>query len=438
MRFYPTPRLVFLGSIGVLIALAGAWVPGLEVFILLYNFALLLFVVIGRIAGPNPKDLQLKRQMDGALSVRARNQVVVTLTNLSNRKVSGIMRDECPTTFKSSSREGSFSLKPGQFSKLEYVAIPQVRGTETFLGTWIQLNDPFGLTVSMHVLGRDDVVDVYPNLLAVQEFDLLNRRGRLSSLGIRRTRYRGVGTEFESLRNYQSGDSFRLIDWKSSARRGDLVVKEFEVERNQPVFVVIDIGRGMLAEANGVTKLDHVLDAALLFMHAVEVAGDQLGLMVYADRLIHFIPPKRGRGQISLILKTIHDIVAQPLESNHRAAFHTLAARWKRRALMVVFTEVESPEEASPLLAALEQQRHRHLWFIARVKDPGLKAKVASELARPEDYYKRAAAFWYDEKRDRAAQMIHARYPDHVDAEPQDLAAALVNHYIDAKLRMAI
>jgi uncharacterized protein (DUF58 family) len=276
---------------------------------------------------------------------------------------------------------------------------------------------------------------VYPNVLALREFDLLKQQGRLREMGIRRSRARGLGTDFESLRDYAVGDDFRKVDWKASARRGKMVVRQFEQERNQCIIVCIDIGRHMLAEVNGVRKLDHVLDALLMLTNAAAVAGDLVGLLVYADTVRRYIPPRKGRSQVGLVIDAIHDLIAEPVESDPVAAFSYLTTRWKRRSLLVNFTDFDDPDRARDLAVSFGSLSRHHLAVICRVQDPLLDEVLLSPIQSAKDMYRKAAANTLMEDRRAAIAVIDAAGVHNLDAEPEELAARLVSFYFKVKER---
>lgn len=331
-----------------------------------------------------------------------------------------------PETFK-------LSLAPGAIAHKQYHVHPVERGSDYFRGTYVRFACPLGLVQRQERLPTDEPFRVYPNVLALREFDLLNQKGRLRELGIRRTRLRGLGTEFESLREYAEGDDFRKIDWMASARRDRLIVRQYETERNQSVLIGIDVGRHMLGEVNGVTKLDHALDATLLLAHAAAAAGDQVGLFIYADQVIRYIPPRKGRNQVGMIIEALHDQVAQPVETDSNAAFAYLAARWKRRSLVVNFTDSGDSDRAQAIGTALAPLVKRHLVLLARISDPRFKEVLDKRLDTVEDMYKKAAALLLDEDRRQATSVLNLYGLHSLESEPQDLAANLVSFYFRAK-----
>lgn len=434
----PTKRFVWLLAAGIPLALAGAWIGGMERLVPIYTVGLFALMIGSRYWLGSLKLLRAQRTMDTVLSVRTDNQIELKLTNQGRQKLRFRLRDEPPQEFVTSNREWDVVLGPGEEATLRYDVVPPQRGAYTFPVTLARIQAPLGLAEVEVKLPSEQAVRVYPNIKALQKFDLLNRRGRLSLIGIRRTRYRGLGTEFESLRDYTADDDYRRIDWKASARKDRLVVRDYELEKNQAVFVVIDAGRLMMADVAGASKLDHVLDAALMLMHTAEREGDQIGLLVYADSVIQYMPPRRGRAQVNMLLDAIHALEAVPYESDAEKALQYLASRWKRRALVVMFTDAEDTNGAEKLVKAIKGQRSRHLWFLARVMDPRLAELEAEQLTNMREYYQRAALSWYLDSREQAKRVLDASRFEMIEAEPQDLAQALVGAYIDAKQKAAI
>ncbi|HEY0866735.1 MAG TPA: DUF58 domain-containing protein, partial [Fimbriimonas sp.] len=356
----PTKRLWLLVALGVPIA-ALTTMAGAPSFVLFYDLALALAAYASWRLGPSTGGLRLTRRFDPVLSVRVPNRVQVTVENDGVEPVRALLRDEPPAGFLASRREFRVDIPPGQAADLEYTVTPSERGPDAFQGTFLRVACPMGLVEKQVRLDTEEPVRVYPNVLALKEFDLLKQQGRLREIGIRRSRARGIGTEFESLREYAEGDDYRKIDHKASARLGKLVVRQYEQERNQSVILCIDVGRHMLAEVDGVRKLDHVLDSILMLANAAVIAGDLVGLLVYADQVRRYIPPKKGRNQVSSVIDAIHDLVAEPVETDPIGAFAYLGLRWRRRSLLVNFTDFDDPDRARDLVAAFGPMARRHL-----------------------------------------------------------------------------
>ncbi|MBS1704496.1 MAG: DUF58 domain-containing protein [Armatimonadetes bacterium] len=433
----PTRRFWFFLALGIPIALLGAVFTGMEKVLLPYNVGLFLAYFGTALAVPSSKRISVTRRFDQVLSVRASNRVEITIENESGTVLHGRLLDTPPDTFEADQPEQSIDIEDGRQAVLHYHAVPAVRGREEFGDVYLRLHAPLGLVDVIRTIPLTQEVKVYPNVLALREFDVLKQRGRLSLMGIRKARIKGQGTEFESLREYRD-DDYRRIDWKSTARRNRLVVRDYETERNQPVLVCVDIGRHMMTEMDGVTKLDHALDACLMLLHAAASAGDLTGLLVYSDRVHRFIPPRKGRAQSGAILDAVHSLQADPVESNHVEAFSYLATRWKRRSMVVVFSDAEDESQARDIVAGLLALRRRHLVFTARVKDPRLRELEEVPLQQPTDLYKRSAALWYSTQRKRAEMVLSSVGLQSIDSEPQDLAQSLVTAYMIVKETAAL
>ncbi len=326
-----------------------------------------------------------------------------------------------PPFFDATRKEFKVEIQSQRPLELTYHVTPFERGAEAFSRNLSAPSSaPWDWAQKEVRLPTDEPVRVYPNILALREFDLLKQQGRLKELGIRQSRMRGLGTEFESLRDYAEGDDYRKIDWKASARRGKLVVRQFEQERNQCVMLCIDIGRHMLAEVNGVRKLDHVLDALLMLTNAAAMAGDYVGLLVYAENVRRYIPPRKSRAQVGIIIEAVHDLIAEPVESDPVAAFAYFATRWKRRSLLVNFTDYEDVDRAKDLTIAFGPMARRHLALICRVQDPRIDEVLQSTVATVDDMYRKAAANLLMEDRKAATHLVGAAGIHNLDSEPQE------------------
>ena len=428
----PTKRFWWAVALGIPVA-AVAYQSDQPLLLLVYNVLLFGIALVTLRLSPDPKMLRIVRKFDPVLSVRAANKITLQVENDGLEALAGRLRDEVPAGCVASRQEFNISMRPEGYAELDYFLTPSERGSDYFRGTWVRLKCPLGLVERQTKLNTEQPVRIYPNVLALREFELLKQQGRLREMGIRRSRLRGLGTEFESLRDYSEGDDYRKIDWKATARRDKLIVRQFEQERNQAVMIVIDVGRGMLSEVDGVRKLDHALDSILMLTHAAAMAGDFVGLLVYSDVVKRYIPPKKGRNQIGIIIEALHDLVAEPVESDPRAALAYLSARWKRRALLVTFTDCEHQEKAQEIATAMGPLVRRHLVLIARVSDPKLKEAAAAPLEDTAGMYTRAAAALMAQDRQEAGVALATANIHNLEAEPQDLASALVNYYFLVK-----
>lgn len=405
--------------------------------LIVYDVLLVVVFVICAKLAPRASSIDLIRRHDPVLSVRTSNTVTLQIENNDARTIQLKVRDEPPEFCKTVGNETELTIGSGRLHEWRYTLTPMRRGEGKFAGTFVRVLAPLGLAWVERRIDNEEAIRVYPNVKALRDFDLLKQRGKLSAMGVRRTRKRGLGTEFESLRDYNE-DDFRHIDWKSSARRGKLVVRQFEQEKNQAVVIAIDVGRRMLSEVGGVTKLDYALDASLMLMHAAQDAGDQVGLLVFNDAVQRYIAPRKGRAQTAALLNAIHDLQAEPVESDYVRALGYFSAKWKRRSFFVLFTDCDDAEESRSLISGLKAISARHLVIVVRVADPGLRELLVLSPETESMLYDRAAATWFETSRRHARVMLQAAGLRNLESEPQSLIGALVSSYWQVKETSAI
>jgi uncharacterized protein (DUF58 family) len=259
----------------------------------------------------------------------------------------------------------------------------------------------------------------------------LARSDRLAVLGIRRVRHRGGSTEFESLRDYVSGDDVRRLDWKATARRARLIVRNQEAERNQTVLLLVDCGRLMNATEDGVAKLDHAVNAALLLAHVALARGDRVGLCTFSGKVHSFLVPRGNLAQNRLIGDALYDLRGDYSESDHARCLKFVAARHSKRSLLVVLTDFVDATTAAEMVAHLELAARRHVVLFAALKDPFLD-RAASAVADTElAAFKKAAAL--DLLHDRREVLERIRHAGGfvVDAQPGEITPPIINRYLE-------
>lgn len=428
----PTKKFWVLAALGIPLALLGIVVPGIEWVLLPYNLLIFGALIATYLSAKGWKFLSVQREVDPILSVRVPNLVRLRVVNSSDHPLPFRVIDEPPLGSQATRHQFSGVVSAEGAKDFSYTITPYERGADAFRGTFIRFPAPLGLCEVQQQLPTDQNVRIYPNVLAIREYEMLKQRGRLDLMGVRRSRIKGLGQEFRSLRDYNE-DDYRLIDWKASARRGRLVVKEFEQERNQGLIVLIDSGRHMMGEVRGVRKIDYALDAGLMLMHAAERHGDQIGLLVYSDLVQRWISPKKGRAQVAAILDAIHDLEAEPVESDPARATGHLTSKWTKRSLVVVFTDAETEDQGKSLAVALNSLAKRHLVLVVRVSDPRLRELKTMPVKEANDVYLKAAAAIYSEERARASRALFTSGLENLESEPEELSAKLVSAYLRVK-----
>jgi uncharacterized protein (DUF58 family) len=384
---------------------------------------------------PGAGDLSVERTVPSKFSIGVANRTTLTVQNSSALGARIVGRETPPAGFAGSRGIGPLLLEPRQDAEIELRFVPPARGAYRFGKVGLRSHGPRGLAGRQFDAGSEQDVRVYPDLSAVHGYSLLARRGSLHEIGVRAARYAGVGTDFESLREYIDGDDYRDIDWKATARRGSPVVRKFEAERSQTMVLAIDAGRLMTARVGGMAKLDRAINAALLLAYLATRSGDNVGLLVFGRDVQRYLPPRKGHRQFLAILEALYPIEGRVEEPDYAGALRYLATRLSKRSLVVVFTELVGTEPSRRLLGVLGSLTPRHLPLVITQRNLETEAVAVSMPADESSVYRSVVA--QDVLHDKAAalRLLAARGSLVLDVVPERLSVAAVNRYLEIKAR---
>ncbi len=427
--------LLTLGVVPILVSMAA---PRFAVLTLAWDGTLLIATLVEYLLLPAPSSFEVARQVEPQISLGAENPVRVTVRNPHTWPWRLTLHDEPPEHVPNDFGDIVFDAKPGHRQTISYRITPRARGDIYFGDLWIRVTGKLGLLARQHRFPAAQLVKVYPNLQEAAKFTLMARRGRLQQAGIRAARLVGAGREFESLRDYQRDDEYRRIDWKATARRGKLISRNYEVERSQNVILVLDVGRTMMAEIDGIAKLDYAVNAALLLAYVATLTDDKVGLLVFADTVQTWIAPAKGRGQVYRILDALYNAEARRAEPDYRGAFAYLAGRWRRRSLVVCFTDLWDPDSSRQTMLELASLQPRHLVACVTLMDTKVLRVAEAPIKAPQNVYEQGVALQVLEDRSCATTELQRRGVLVVDSPADKLSAALVNRYLEVKERMML
>jgi uncharacterized protein (DUF58 family) len=431
----PTARAALLLAAGAALAApaaAGGWVvPALAV---VDGLVLALVLLDGALA-PGPGALRAERHVREPLSAFAPNAVSLRLRSAARRPLRAEVADAPPAGFDAEGHRRGVEIPPGGEATLAYRVSPRARGRAAFGDLHVRARGPLGLAARQWRVPLAREVRVYPDLRALAALP-----GATSTeAGRARARGHPDGREFESLRLYLPGDDVRAVDWKATARRGAPVVRAWQPERNQTLWLLLDCGRHLSARlADGRTKLDHAVDAALALARAAATRGDRTGAVLFGAEVSRVVPPAGGRAQLGPLAGALHLAEARVEESDYAGAFDALEARQRRRALLVLFTDLADPDTSALLLARAALLGRRHLVLVAAVADSEI---ADAARARPRDdaeAFARVAAERILAERETAAARLAAAGVRVESVPARDLAAAVVGGYLDVKARGAL
>jgi uncharacterized protein (DUF58 family) len=375
------------------------------------------------------------RSARDVFSIAQPNRVTLQLRSSARRKLDVVVRDDLFDGAECNDFPLEASLGPRGRATVHYDVRPTERGAHHLGDHWVRYRSPLGLWTRQLRITAEQAVKVFPDIRAVRTYELLARQNREQSL-FHSSKRRGGESEFERLRDYHRGDEYRAIDWKATARRRKIIAREYQLESNQSLMFVLDAGRLMTAESNGLSLFDHALNATLMLSHIATRNGDHVGLLSFADEVKSYTPLATGGRATQAIIHAGYHLHPQIVESNYGVAFAQLSARCRKRALVVVFTQVVDEVAAQELLRLTRGLLPRHLPLLVMFRDVDVDGLLEPTRDPSDlDVYVRAAAAEVVSWRERIAIELKKQGALILDIPPQGLTPALINRYLEVKAR---
>jgi uncharacterized protein (DUF58 family) len=306
------------------------------------------------------------------------------------------------------------------------------RGRHTLPAVATRVSGPLGLVAWYREQGEPAEVLVYPDLPAARRLALAVRQGRFRDPGRLSRGPLGLGTDFESIRDYLPDDDVRQVNWRATARLGRPMSNQYRVEQDRDVVFLLDTGRLMAAPIDDRARLDAAVDAVAAVALVADEVGDRCGVVAFDSEVRRRLPPRRGGGDA--VVQAVFDLEPTPLDSDYELAFR--AAGGGKRAFVLVLTDLLEEAAAQPLVEAMPVLARRHAVVVAGAADPDLEHAVSTPPARLADVYTAVVALDVLDARARvAAQLRRSGAQQVVEARPERLAAACVGAYLRAKAR---
>jgi uncharacterized protein (DUF58 family) len=431
---YPVPTSWFAALVAVTGAGLFAW-PGRSWWVLVGVEAVVLVVaVVDAVACVSPSRISVAREAPERMTMGEPGALTWQIENRARRATRVTVTDALWPSLGADRRRVTARLKSGARLRSHTTLHPSRRGRFPLRDVTVRVEGPLRLMhrqATQSVPGDIRVMPAYPSR------DRIRRRVRVPRVlesGLRSIRTSGGGTDFDQLREYRPDDEFKRINWAATVRLGRPIVQQYRAERNQNVVLLLDNGRVMAGTVGGVPRVEHAMDAVLGVVQAATALDDRVGMLAFDRQVRSILVPTNSGAQLARAAEAMYLLEADYSESAYGVAFGTATARFRRRALYIVLTDLVEAVVEQALLPALPIITRRHLVVIAAVQDPDIERWAKHD--RPEwagDAFRRAAAVNALNTRARAIARLRAAGAVVVDAPPGDLAVRLVDTYFEIK-----
>ncbi len=427
------PRAYWALALIALLAAAGAATPPLWWIALLVAAAFVAALALDVIVGPPASTISLERIAPEPFSLRRSGTIAYRARNTSRREVRVAIVEAPCSLLRFDADETTGVIPARSEAALERPVTPVARGSASLDALFLTFENTIGFLRRRVRLRERASIRVYPDLSAVERYGTLTARNHLIEAGLRRMRLRGAGTQAESVRDWVAGDPFRAVNWKATARRGKLMVAQYEVERSQNVMIVLDAGRLMMPRVDEQRKFDYAVTAALSVASIASLANDKVGIVAFAAEIMRAFAPRPSGRSLSRIAEEIHDVEPRFEESDYERAFTYVRTHVNKRSLIIFFTDMVDPVAQSTVLAQIGTLSRRHLVVCAFMNDAAIDRALATDPSGARDAYAIGVALELREERRVAAATLARLGVRVIDVPARELTTALIDQYLQIK-----
>lgn len=373
------------------------------------------------------KPLKVARNLPGSFAVGVGNKVDIRLENTSRHALRLVVMDHHPEQVEVEGLPIVLSLSAGEAAQLNYWAYPRRRGDAEFGDVDVRITSRLGLWQFRQRFPLPGTAKVYPNFTAISQFEQLGHVQQMNQLGVHLLQRRGQGMDFQQLRDYRDGDVSRQIDWKASARRRKLISRDYQDERDQDIIFLLDCGRRMRAKDANLSHFDHCLNSLLLLSYAALRQGDGVGLLSFAGEQ-RWLPPVKGKNNINLLLNTVYNLHSSTDASDLVEAGTELMLRRRKRALVVVLSNLRE-EDRDDVMAATQLLARKHLVLVASLRENFLDQAMDVPVTDLESSLVYCESSDIIARRSRLLRTLKSKGVLVTDSTPQRLHIDLLNEY---------
>jgi uncharacterized protein (DUF58 family) len=433
-------RIVYyiLGSAAVIFLLSYFLPEFFRIAVMILPLLLVVVLIDTILLYSRKQGFDAQRSLSDRFSIGDINKVVLHLTNQYPFPVRITVIDEIPFQFQERKWLRKVNLTVGEKHELEYSLRPVTRGEYIFNDTNVYVHGPLQLVKRRYIFPLQRTIKVYPSYMQMRRFQLLAVANKLEEAGVKRMQRIGHSMEFEQIKEYVRGDDYRTINWKATARKDGLMVNNYTDERSQQIYCLINKGRVMKMPFNGLTLLDHAINASLVLSNVALVKQDRAGLITFAENLDSFLLADKKPTQMNSVLESLYRQQTRFLEPDYEKLFSVIRNRITNRSLLVLFTNFESLEGLQREMPALKKIAHYHLLLVVFFENTELKSVIEQKAHTLEDIYIKTIAEKFAYEKRLMVKELHMNGIPSILTTPENLTVNTVNKYLELKTRMSI
>jgi uncharacterized protein (DUF58 family) len=447
-----TPRTIGLLCVGFIWLIPGFWDGRLAYAMPVWDALVLLAALLDGLRLPRAEQLTASRSWSNAPALDSETEIELHLSNHGQMIVDCRLVDDLPTALVAEPATHRLLAFPRVPASLRYRVRPQERGDWQTGWLYVRYRSGLGLAERWARAPLTQTVRVYPALRTGEEQQIFLARSREIDLQLRRAQQRGLGRDFESLREYREGDDLRDICWTATARRGSPITRQYQTERSQPVWIVLDCGRLMRsrvafaqslknpgpAPGSPHSKLDHACTTAVALAQLALYSGDRVGLLAYGQTIQQRLLPGRGAAHLRQLIESLAQVHAEAGEADHLRATAMLNRLQPRRALILWITDLAETAMRPEVIDGAVQLLRRHVLLFVAMAQPEVESIAQARPKNIEQMFRAAAAQEMAGRRELLLARLHEQGALTLDLNPEALTSSVLNHYLMVKERAMV
>jgi len=375
------------------------------------------------------------RVLPDKLSNGDQNEILIDLQSNYPFSCQAKIIDEVPFQFQLRDTNWKESFNPKESKTIMYELRPVKRGEYSFGAVHVFVSAFIGLVERRFTFDKGKSVPVYPSFLQMRTYELAAFSNFLTEYGIKKQRRLGQTMEFEQIKEYVQGDDLRSVNWKASARRNALMVNQYQEEKSQQVYAIVDKGRLMKMPFDNLSLLDYSINASLVILNIALKKGDKSGLISFSNKISSVVKAEKKPGQLSKLLEALYAQRTRYQESNYELLSAFVRRRIKQRSLLILFTNFESEHSFERQLSYFRLLAKRHVLILVFFKNTGLDSLRKEDVKSVQGIFKQTVAEKYVNEKYLIIKRLKQNGIYSILTRPEDLTINTINKYLELKAR---
>ena len=404
------------------------------VWYLLYLLILFTAIDILLLFASNKKVIGI-RNMSEKLSNGDENEISIALNNQFTFAVSVKIIDEIPFQFQQRNFEVKRNIKPKAKDDYRYFLRPTERGEYLFGNLNLYVTSPLRLISRRFTYDNNQMVPTYPSYMQLRKYDLMAFSNNLSQYGLKKIRRLGHTMEFEQIKEYVQGDDLRTINWKATAKKNQLMVNQFQDEKSQNVYMVIDKGRVMKMPFNGLSLLDYAINATLVLSNVILKKQDKAGILAFSKKVENRVVAEKRQSQMQLIMENLYNVKTDFFESDFSRLYVDIKKNINQRSLIMLYTNFETLDGLHRQLPYLKGIAKNHLLVVVFFNNTELNELIQKKAENVQEIYDKVIAEKFVFEKRLIVNELRKYGIYSVLTQPDQLTLDTINKYLEIKAR---